>query len=91
MHADVRRTSPPLRFTAQKELGYDALLKLPSGSKSEHNLKAKNIGYTVAPPKHRSLPYRSFFFMAPVNANSVKRSNALNGYGAKVTYVEGAR
>ena len=70
-------------------MGYDALLKTPNGEKSDYALKAKNVGYTVKPPPHRSLPYRSFFFMAPVNANSVKRSNALNGYGEKILYCEG--
>ena len=34
-------------------------------------------------------PHRTFFVMAGVNANAVKRSNALNGYGSALTYCEG--
>merc|ERR1712187_939255 len=40
-------------------------------------------------PKKGSSFYRSFFFMAAVNANTVKRSNAINGYGPNVKYTEG--
>lgn len=32
---------------------------------------------------------RTMFVMAGVNANAVKRSNALNGYGTKIIYCEG--
>jgi hypothetical protein len=35
------------KFTEQKKLGYDALLKTPKGKKSDYGLKAKNVGYTV--------------------------------------------
>jgi len=76
------------KWPATKALGYDSLLKLPSGGKSDFSLKAKNIGYTVELGT-RGRPHRSFFFMAGVNANSVKRSNALNGYGPNVKYCEG--
>lgn len=77
------------KFAESKALGYDALLKLPDSTKSTNALKARNVGYTVEFPKKRSLPYRSFFFMASVNANTVKRSNAINGYGSDVLYTEG--
>ena len=40
-------------------------------------------------PKVAAKPVRARFFMAGVNANAVKRSNAVNGYGDKVTYCEG--
>jgi short subunit dehydrogenase-like uncharacterized protein len=76
------------KFPESKKLGYDSLLKLPSGDKSDNNLKAKNVGYTVELGS-KGRPHRSFFFMAGVNANSVKRSNALNGYGNNVKYTEG--
>ena len=76
-------------FPNSKALGYDALLKLPDSSPSEFKFKARNVGYTVEFPKKRALPYRSFFFMAAVNANTVKRSNAINGYGPAVRYTEG--
>ncbi|GMI22347.1 hypothetical protein TeGR_g2886 [Tetraparma gracilis] len=76
------------KFPASKALGYDALLKTSSGKKSESALKAKNIGYTVALGS-RGMPHRSFFFMAGVNANACKRSNAINNYGPNVKYVEG--
>ena len=76
------------KWPASKALGYDSLLKTPSGKRSDYNLKAKNIGYTVEVGS-RGRPHRSFFFMAGVNANSVKRSNAINGYGKDVKYCEG--
>ncbi|GMH91209.1 hypothetical protein TrST_g1736 [Triparma strigata] len=75
------------KFTEQKKLGYDALLKTPSGAKSAHTMKSRNVDL-LSLSSHPSLPHRSFFFMAPVNANAVKRSNALNGYG-NLTYTEG--
>ena len=78
-----------MKFSEQKKLGYDALMKASDGSKSAHALKARNVGLTVKPSSVKSDPYRSFFFMAPVNANTVKRSNALNGYGEAVVYCEG--
>merc|ERR1712187_798271 len=72
-----------------KALGFDALLKLSGSSKSDNMLKASNVGYTVEFPKKGSSFYRSFFFMAGVNANTVKRSNAINGYGPNIKYTEG--
>ena len=70
------------KFTEQKKLGYDALLKNPKGGKSDFSLKARNVSLLKFSPK-KSLPHRTFFFMAPVNANAVKRSNALNHYGGE--------
>mmetsp|Transcript_5113 Transcript_5113/g.10763 ORF Transcript_5113/g.10763 Transcript_5113/m.10763 type:complete len:409 (+) Transcript_5113:36-1262(+) len=76
------------KFTEQKKLGFDALLLNASGGKSEYGLKARNVDLLKFSNK-KALPHRSFFFMAPVNANAVKRSNALNKYGPSIKYVEG--
>merc|ERR1711904_574189 len=51
---------------------------------------AKNVSYfQKSNPKLGNAGHRTFFFMAGVNANAVKRSNALNNYGKKVVYCEG--
>lgn len=74
-----------------KALGFDPLLKLQDGSAaSEHKLSAKNVSVMEgADPKKGHTAVRTMFFMAGVNANAVKRSNALNGYGKQVVYSEG--
>ena len=82
------KESKSKKSAAQKELGYDPLLKTPSGKESTNTLSAKNVALYKA-PTHASLPHRALFFMAGVNAYTVKRSNAVNGYGAKVVYCEG--
>jgi short subunit dehydrogenase-like uncharacterized protein len=75
---------------AQKALGYDPLLKTPSGKISDYNISAKNISsLQFSKDGGKTLPHRALFFMAGVNAYAVKRSNALNGYGKKLTYSEG--
>lgn len=73
------------KHPAVKALGYDPLLKQNAGAgKSANAVSARNVTALdwTSPP-------RTFFFMAGVNANAVKRSNALNGYGPKVVYREG--
>jgi short subunit dehydrogenase-like uncharacterized protein len=59
-------------------------------------MSAKNVSVLqVGAGKHakqaavQAKPHRALFFMAGVNANAVKRSNALNGYGSKMVYCEG--
>lgn len=71
-------------------LGFDPLTKLRDGSQSMFKLSAKNVRVleNAAPRKGHSA-VRTMFVMAGVNANCVKRSNALNGYGKKLTYCEG--
>jgi short subunit dehydrogenase-like uncharacterized protein len=74
-----------------KALGYDPLLKRHDASgASEFKVSAKNVGFFEGSnPKKGHSSVRTLFFMAGVNANAVKRSNALNGYGKNVTYSEG--
>lgn len=75
-----------------KALGYDPLLKLPAGETGPSTFKVtpKNVGsLEKANPSKLHTATRTMFFMAGVNANAVKRSNALNGYGSKVVYCEG--
>jgi len=75
-----------------KALGYDPMLKLPAGASgpSDYQVKAKNVSFLeTANPKKGHSATRTLFFMAGVNANALKRSNALNKYGTKVTYCEG--
>lgn len=75
-----------------KALGYDPLLKLnrDGAGASEFKVSAKNVGFVEgADAKKGHAMVRSNFFMAGVNANTVKRSNALNGYGKSVVYCEG--
>jgi short subunit dehydrogenase-like uncharacterized protein len=80
------------KSAAQKSLGYDPLLKTPSGGASASQAVARNVallqlpkkGAAAAPASAAARPVRTMFFMAGVNACSVKRSNALNQYGPKV-------
>lgn len=75
-----------------KALGYDPLLKPHAGESgpSEYKLSAKNVWpLQTSNPKLGNSGHRTYFFMAGVNANAVKRSNALNKYGKKVVYCEG--
>ena len=71
-----------------KALGYDPLLKTIAGSeKSTYGLKIQNVNTVdLSSPEG---PPRLLFVMAAANACVVKRSNALLGYGQKVTYREG--
>mmetsp|Transcript_65552 Transcript_65552/g.147926 ORF Transcript_65552/g.147926 Transcript_65552/m.147926 type:complete len:418 (+) Transcript_65552:133-1386(+) len=83
--------------TAVKSLGFDPLLKEPTqgNSPAPSSLSAKNVAFLSRQPCKEARqfnlekPVRSFFFMAGVNANAVKRSNALNAYGTRVVYSEG--
>ena len=49
--------------------------------------QARNVGTLQL--ARDGMPHRTLFFMAGVNAATVRRSNALLGYGEKVTYCEG--
>lgn len=73
-----------------QRLGYDPLLKLPSGAAADYKLSARNINtFQSASSSRKHNKARSMFVMAGVNANTVKRSNALNQYGKNVVYTEG--
>lgn len=65
----------------ERALGMDPLRKLPDGTKSRYALKNRNVRLWDLS--------RAFFFMADVNAQAVRRSNALLGYGDAVAYSEG--
>ena len=70
----------------KSSLGYDPLLKTSDGTPTASKLTANNIkGVT----KEADGKARGLFVMADVNANVVKRSNALLGYGESVVYREG--
>lgn len=74
---------------AVKALGYDPLLLSREGTgPSPHTTSARNVS-TLKMSSKAGEPHRAMFFMAGVNANAVKRSNALLGYGNKVQYCEG--
>jgi len=71
-------------------LGYDPLLKMADGSKSQSKVDVQNVTTPeLACPSKGHSAVRTFFVMSGVNANAVKRSNALNGYGPKMVYREG--
>lgn len=68
-------------------LGFDPLLRLPNGSKSDAKFLPdvqKTMGYSS---EHGS--WVGFFIMSMVMANCVRRSNVLLGYSKKLTYYEG--
>lgn len=67
-------------------LGYDPLLKSASGAAAACTLTANNVSRVT---KEAGGTARGMFVMASVNAAAAKRSNALLGYGASVTYREG--
>jgi len=74
----------------QKALGFDPLTKSLDGSQSTCKTSAQNVSFLeLADSKKDHNAVRTMFFMAGVNANAVKRSNALNKYGQKLTYREG--
>mmetsp|Transcript_50190 Transcript_50190/g.92720 ORF Transcript_50190/g.92720 Transcript_50190/m.92720 type:complete len:399 (-) Transcript_50190:116-1312(-) len=76
---------PPDKLPEVERLGYDPLLKPRRGTeKSPYGVRAENVNAIDLQGQPRT-----FFFMAGVNANTVKRSNALCGYGTKVLYREG--
>jgi len=83
------KESKAKKSDAQKALGYDPLLKLADGGASDYSVTVRNVGSLQRSSNQH--PHRTLFFMAGVNAYSVKRSNALNKYGKKVTYCEGER
>lgn len=76
----------PEKKVPRSTLGYDALMKV-GDAQGTCRVKAKNVG-TLRMGKG-SEPHRTYFIMAAVNANTVKRSNAINKYGDQVTYREG--
>lgn len=77
---------PESKAPKKSELGFDPLVK--DGDKaSSHKLVAANVAGVAS--GQNGYPTRTNFFMASVNANAVKRSNALLKYGEKVTYCEG--
>lgn len=71
---------------AKSELPFDPLLKDGEGA-SACTTQARNVGSFELGKK--GMPHRGLFFMAGVNANAVKRSNALNKYTEKLVYSEG--
>jgi len=76
----------------KKKTAFDPLLRTARGSKSPFALKAANVNaldFAAAPAPSSEYAARSFFVMAGVNANVVKRSNALLGYAETLTYREG--
>jgi len=73
-----------------RALGFDPLLRLRDGAASTFKVSSQNVSvFERAKPRAGHSAARSMFVMAGVNANTVKRSNALIGYGKKVTYREG--
>mmetsp|Transcript_19322 Transcript_19322/g.44713 ORF Transcript_19322/g.44713 Transcript_19322/m.44713 type:complete len:263 (-) Transcript_19322:183-971(-) len=77
---------------AVKALGFDPLLKLQGddnkGEPSQFATSARNVK-SLEMAKGKGGQVRTLFFMAGVNGNAVKRSNALNGYSKKLVYCEG--
>ncbi|KAJ8601505.1 hypothetical protein CTAYLR_006732 [Chrysophaeum taylorii] len=71
---------------ARAKTAFDPLLR-HEGAKATHKTIARNVNALDFSSKG-PFAARSFFFMAGVNANCVKRSNALLGYG-DLTYSEG--
>ena len=72
----------------QRALGFDPLLKKEDGEASTSGVSVKN----VASMSLKGMLPRTFFFMAGVNAYTVKRSNAINNYSGenkKMKYCEG--
>eukprot|EP00600_Ochromonadales_sp_CCMP1393_P014239 CAMPEP_0175004228 /NCGR_PEP_ID=MMETSP0005-20121125/4651_1 /TAXON_ID=420556 /ORGANISM="Ochromonas sp., Strain CCMP1393" /LENGTH=491 /DNA_ID=CAMNT_0016259359 /DNA_START=77 /DNA_END=1552 /DNA_ORIENTATION=- len=75
-----------VKYTSQ--LGFDPLLKSPSGTQSTNKLVSKTqsvLGY--------SSEFQAWvgpFVMAMVMANCVRRSNALNNYSSRLVYKEAA-
>lgn len=78
------------RVSFKSKLGFDPLLKKNTqtgATKASSNIVVKNTNYL----KH-SKEYNAWlvpFVMASVNANCVRRSNALLDFGTQVTYEEG--
>mmetsp|Transcript_36973 Transcript_36973/g.118521 ORF Transcript_36973/g.118521 Transcript_36973/m.118521 type:complete len:420 (-) Transcript_36973:220-1479(-) len=70
---------------------FDPLLRSPEGTKAPSKTKAANVNlldFGDPPGAESGYAARTFFVMAGVNANAVKRSNALLSYG-DVEYREG--
>jgi len=86
---DIMFGKKPTKSPQQRALGYDPLLRLSNGQASTSGTNLKNVS-TVSFSQDVSKPNRIMFMMSSVNGNAVKRSNALNGYGEKVVYCEGA-
>lgn len=83
---DTALTILTSRVVYKSSLGYDPLLKTATGEKSSTKLSVQNQAFLG-----HSAEYQSWvgpFVMAMVMANCVRRSNAINNYGAKITYKE---
>lgn len=76
------------KSSASTALGFDPLVKPFEGTQpSPNSVSVRNVN--MLQMGKGADPHRTMFVMAGVNGNTVKRSNALNGYGPKVTYCEG--
>ena len=77
------------RTVYRSTLKFDPLLKSIEGNKHEGIFKVKNIQYLTFSKEIQA--WMGPFVMASVNANCVRRSNALLSYGSSLTYSEGIR
>lgn len=71
----------------QRTWAFDPLLRKIDGSKSQQKFKPDNVSL-LRLERWSDFTVRTSFFMADINADVVKRSNALLGYG-DLTYSEG--
>eukprot|EP00510_Aplanochytrium_minuta_P009687 CAMPEP_0184074950 /NCGR_PEP_ID=MMETSP0957-20130417/70854_1 /TAXON_ID=627963 /ORGANISM="Aplanochytrium sp, Strain PBS07" /LENGTH=568 /DNA_ID=CAMNT_0026377329 /DNA_START=127 /DNA_END=1834 /DNA_ORIENTATION=- len=93
LYWDMERKSPILKTVisalsvkAEKGSKGDPMNMLPSGELSSNRMymnKSSKIGYSKTSKK-----WHSASFMASVNHRCVQRSNALLGYGKKISYFE---
>ena len=80
----VGKESKLKKPAAVKALGFDPLLKLQSDAAVPEPSSYATSSRNVSSLQMGGGRTRTLFFMAGVNGNAVKRSNALNGYGSKV-------
>jgi len=74
---------------ATKKFAFDPLLRR-RGAKAAAKTTARNVASVeLAPPAAAPFGARSLFVMSGVNANAVKRSNALLDYSPALVYSEG--
>ncbi len=74
------------RVQYSSKLGFDPLLKALSSSKSSNKMVINNTMFLRYSKQFKS--WCGPFIMASVNANCVKRSNAINNYSASFKYNE---
>eukprot|EP01035_Chromulina_nebulosa_P018353 gene18352-24046_t len=74
------------RVQFKSSLGYDPLLKTLDSVKSTNKLIVKNVSFLNYSKEHKS--WTGPFVMAPVMANCIRRSNAINNYSDKLIYKE---